>query len=324
MLIGRRSPLRFVGKFVTVRPDWRPNCLLFNPAAAHHASLDWYDFLLVGEVIDLEHLVGRVRLALMETSRVGETFAAVSSRTGRYAAYLSALAGKRTDDVLLASFPRSGSTWIRLFLCNVISLHEWGGRDVDFQLVNRTMPALGLNNLMRPWPHSAIPRVVKTHRSYSPLFGGVRSIGLVRDPRDVMVSLFHYTRDRKATYTGSFSQFIRHPRHGLEAWFSHYTSWRDRWALTIKYEDMRADPTHEFLRIWEMIQPSAPRSLVQVAVARSNIRSVRKTEAARTDSAIEARFVRSGASGQWVTYFDDGDVELYRDLAATFDARVYP
>jgi estrone sulfotransferase len=255
---------------------------------------------------------------------VAHALAGISSRTGRYAAYLSALVGLRGDDTLLASFPRSGNTWIRLFLCNLISLREWNGRDVDFAIVNDTMPALGLTNLLGPWPHSTIPRIIKTHRPYSSLFGSVRSIGILRDPRDVMVSLFHYRRDRKATFDGSFSQFIRHPRYGLEAWFKHYASWQGRWTLTVKYEEMRENPAREFSRICDMIDVNPAKELFHEAIARSNTRSARRAEEAGSALADQARFVRSGSSGQWVQYFGEREMELYRELAATFDVRMYP
>jgi estrone sulfotransferase len=259
----------------------------------------------------------------MEKPSVVQALATISSRAGRYAAYLSALAGLRGNDILLASFPRSGNTWIRFFLCNLISLREWNSRAVDFAVVNDTMPALGLNNLLRPWPHSTIPRVIKTHQRYSPLLGGVRSIGIVRDPRDVMVSLFHYRRDRKATYEGSFSQFIHHPRYGLEAWFKHYTSWQGRWTILVKYEDMRENQAREFSRICDMIEVNLPKELVDEAIARSNIGSARRTEKAFGVEG-QALFARSGASGQWKPYFSERDVALYRELVARFDARVYP
>ena len=82
----------------------------------------------------------------------------------------------RKDDFLLAGFPRSGSTWTRHVLCNLISLNEWSGREVE-AVLNETMPALGASNLFRPWPHSTIPRVIKTHHRYSPLFRNIPSIG---------------------------------------------------------------------------------------------------------------------------------------------------
>ena len=88
----------------------------------------------------------------------------------------------RNGDVILAGFPRSGTTWTRHVLCNLISLNEWGGRDVE-PILDQTMPALGANNLFHAWRHSTMPRVVKTHHPYTRLFRSVPAVGLIRDPR---------------------------------------------------------------------------------------------------------------------------------------------
>src|SRR5436190_16347079 len=117
---------------------------------------------------------------------------AVPRPASQYALYGLGLLALRRDDVLLASFLRSGNTWARLFLCNLISLREWDGRPVTYGLLEATMPRLGHDNLFRPWPHPTMPRVVKTHRPYSRLFGRTQAIGIVRDPRDVMVSSYHF------------------------------------------------------------------------------------------------------------------------------------
>ena len=172
----------------------------------------------------------------------------------------------RKDDFLLAGFPRSGSTWTRHVLTNLISLNEWSGREVE-AVLNETMPALGASNLFRPWPHSTIPRVIKTHHRYSPLFRNIPSIGIVRDPRDVMVSRYHLIRDKRDELRQPFGTFIRGRRHGLETWFRHYTSWRRR-RLALRYEDMLADPHREFAL------PQWPRHLLQGRDARGGDRSV--------------------------------------------------
>lgn len=226
--------------------------------------------------------------------------------------------------MLLASFPRSGNTWVRLFLCNLISMREWGGREVDFPLLNETMPELGVSNLLARWPHRTIPRVVKTHQRYRFVFGRKPSIGIIRDPRDVMVSYYHFLRDRKGTYNDSFGEFVRHPRYGLPSWFAHYTSWRDRWAVVARFEDMVEDTPREFRRILVVLDVELSDEDVHQAVARSSIGGMRRAESRATSvTRDEARFARSGASGQWKAYFSDEDIAYYLELANRFDAHVY-
>lgn len=235
----------------------------------------------------------------------------------------SGLLALRHEDFLLASYPRSGSNWTRLVLCNLISLNEWNGKDA-VPLLSATMPALGASNLLRPWSHPTIPRVVKTHRPHSALLGRVRSIGLIRDPRDVMVSRYHLRRDKNEAFSGSFGPFIRHPRYGLESWFTHYRSWQGHWAIAVKYEDMLEDTRREFTRILDTLGVRCSDEMLTEAIARSSFSNLQQAERQRKPtSRKEGLFYRSGSSRQWPAYFGEEDLDLYFRLAEKYDARIY-
>lgn len=242
----------------------------------------------------------------------------------RYVLIGSGLLALRKHDFLLAGFPRSGTTWTRHVLCNLISLNEWDGREVE-SILNATMPALGANDLFRPWTSTTIPRVIKTHHRYSPLFRSPTSITIIRDPRDVMVSRYHLVRDNHDEFAGSFSQFIRDRRQGLESWFRHYSSWRPHSKLVLRYEDMLADPRREFGRLLDTLGVDHPDEMLEEAIARSSFRSLQSAEQQRNPSAgRDSLFFRSGSSGQWHQYFGDDDRAYYLELTARYDMDAYP
>lgn len=247
----------------------------------------------------------------------------ITSRTSSYLRFASGLAGLRSGDVFLASFPRSGNTWVRFFLCNLISLCEWDGREVDFSLLNQTMPELGVNNLLARWPHPTMPRVVKTHQRYRFVFGRKASIGIIRDPRDVMVSYYHFTHDRKRIYSGSFAQFIRHPRYGLPSWFAHYTSWRSRWSVVVRFEDLLEEPVRELRRVLDVLDVQPADEVVEEAVSRASLGALRRAESREPAKGQYGAFARSGTSGQWSAYFSDDDSAHYIELAKLHGAGVY-
>jgi hypothetical protein len=248
---------------------------------------------------------------------------AEASKIGRYVRFGTGLLALRREDLLLASYPRSGSNWTRMVLCNLISLNEWNGRDV-IPVLNATMPELGASNLFESWSHPTIPRVIKTHRAYSRLLGRVPSIGLIRDPRDVMVSRYHKRRDDKETFDGSFSQFICHPRFGLESWFRHYASWQRHWTIAVRYEDMLEDTHREFTRIFDTVGLRCSDQMLTEAIARSSFSSLQLAEKQRKPtSRNEGLFYRSGSSGQWPMYFGEEDLGLYLRLANEYDVRIY-
>lgn len=246
-----------------------------------------------------------------------------SSRVTRSVLLGSGLLALRKSDFLLSSYPRSGSTWTRHFLCNLISLSEWEGRDVG-QTLNHVMPALGTSNLLRSWPHTTIPRVIKTHAPYSLFFGRASALGLIRDPRDVMVSRYHLLRDRVGAFDGTFNDFIRDPELGLESWFRHYASWQDHWDLVMRYEDMLADPYREFGRLLDRIGVRCPEELFREAITRSSFQQMQQAEKQREPSVPGGGlFYRSGSSGQWSGYFSDDDFAHYLDRAAKYDVGLY-
>jgi estrone sulfotransferase len=242
--------------------------------------------------------------------------------------YSQGILGLEGEDVILASFPRSGSTWLRFILCNLVSLDELGGETVDFRRLNATMPELGVSNLLRPWPHSTIPRIVKTHRPYSKLFRSRRSVLVLRDPRDVMTSYYHYELGKEQPrFSGSFDEFLRHPRYGLEAWCRHCRSWIERAGLKIRYEALRKDDLGVFVTILDYLGVAADSETVSAAVERSRLDRIREVESAygHDDQRFKNgfHFARSGRSGDWRTMFSERDLELYAALQDKYGIRLY-
>lgn len=75
-----------------------------------------------------------------------------------------------------------------------------------------------------PFGRPDLPRIIKSHCDYNPFYN--RVLLLVRDPRDVLVSYYHFMRDRQMIPADwPLSQFIRHPLHGATSWATHTQSW---------------------------------------------------------------------------------------------------
>ena len=244
--------------------------------------------------------------------------------------YTLGVLGLRNEDIILTSFPKSGNTWIRFFFCNLISLREWDGETVTFPKLDATMPELGVSNLLRSWSHETIPRVVKTHKPRWPVFYGCRSILLVRDPRDVMVSYYHYETDRQdGGSEDSFPEFIRHPKFGVEAWCQHYASWRSNEAVLLRYEDLKEDDVSEFCRMLEELDVSLGRELIEQAAKHSRFEEVRKIEAEMGVREDEGHFeegkwfTRKGETGQWDEYFAAEDLRYLRSEIEKYQIELY-
>lgn len=246
--------------------------------------------------------------------------------------YTIGILGLRKDDVWLPSFPKAGSTWVRFILCNVISLSELDGREINFHVLDATLPELGRNDLLNPWPYKTVPRFVKTHQPYRPLLFILpgRTVYMLRDPRDVMVSYYHFQQAHLwQPFQGSFAEFIRHPNYGLDACIRHHLSWLPHTTFVMRYEALRENTVAELGRMLSSLGVSVRDEFLQLAVERSTFEKMRAVEE-KTGISRARRFtpqfrtVRKGTSKQWPDYFSDEDFAFYEWVCDKHRFDLYP
>jgi hypothetical protein len=182
-------------------------------------------------------------------------------------------------DVALASYPRSGNTWIRFLLYQLAT-----GQAGDWPAVNAAIPYVG--------EHRQAPRLLpdggrlfKTHENDPRRYR--RAIYLVRDPRDVVLSEHRHTR-----MFGNFDRdldafvdtFVKGRVHGLGTWADHAAGWlqaaqdASRVAV-VRYEDLRADPQAQLARVASFLNLPADATTLARAIADNTIERMRKKEA---------------------------------------------
>ncbi len=247
----------------------------------------------------------------------------------------------KKDDIILAAYPKTGSTWIRFFFCNLISLEEWNGIDVDFNLLNTTMFSFGNGNLRKDWQHF-IPRLIKTHMNFNPVFRKNKIILLIRDPRDIMLSHYHFLKARKKpifhfkdtikkrNYDDTFTNFIIHPKCGLQNFFQHFNSWIAKANIVIKYENLKINPLEEFSCLLSAIGLNEiDLKLVRASIEKSDIQCVRKYDNKKghkdyTNSYYEtSKFTRDGSIEQWKKIFSDKQLQIYEFYKNQYDFSYY-
>lgn len=213
------------------------------------------------------------------------------------------------DDTFLVSYPKSGNTWVRFLLANLIHPNE----TVGFANINRLLPAPGVlsKRFLKKLPR---PRILKSHEPFDVRFKKV--IYLVRDPRDVAVSEYHF--DLKKRYIAAdmtLEQFIKLFLAGetssYGSWWEHVASWvGPRYGnpsfLLARYEDLLANPIGETAKIAEFLGIPADEGRLKAAVARSSADRMRKLEQEDADkwtgtknTVKEIPFVRAAKSGGW-------------------------
>jgi len=227
------------------------------------------------------------------------------------------------DDVFLVSYPKSGNTWTRFLIANLL----YPERNPDFTNINELIPdpeALSKRHLAR----LRRPRVIKTHQYYHPNYKNI--ICIVRDPRDVAVSEYHFHRKRRV-YADNFP-IEEHVRRFVAGESTLYGSWGENIAswlatragtprfLLLRYEDMIENTVHELRKIAGFMGIEAPVERLTSAVERStaeNMRKLEKEQALAWSSTKETRqdipFVRAAKAGGWRNELPTGAVSQIED-----------
>lgn len=216
------------------------------------------------------------------------------------------------DDTYIVSYPKSGNTWFRFILSNL--LRSSADERIDFHAACRYVPDIEVH--LEELAALSRPRFIKSHspqliREYP------RVVYLVRDPRDVYVSYFYYLR-KKLPEDLSLSDFVRELPKTIGEWHDHVSDWQNHSnALTIRYEDLHADPVAAITNALAFcdLQDAFSDSWIRAAIDCSSFKEMQNAEQHSglpvrngSQSSVAERFMRKGVSGDWQTELTPDDV----------------
>lgn len=218
----------------------------------------------------------------------------------------------------LASYPKSGNTWLRIFLANLfanasrpVDINALGflfygemSADLYEKVAGKPLAALDDEAIhkLRPKVHRLLAGLrpdtvfVKTHNAIA-VWDGVSTVTpevtagaiyVVRNPLDVAVSYAdHYglaIGGAVEAMCASENRVLTQPGavfQYLGDWSSHVLSWCEAPGLTrhvVRYEDLLADPQAAFAGVAEFLGVDAPRARLRRAIRFSAFAEARKQE----------------------------------------------
>ena len=223
------------------------------------------------------------------------------------------------DDTFLVSFPRSGNTWTRFLVCNLINPDD----PVNFAQLESRIPEIYdvTDRDLRAFPR---PRIIKSHECFDPRYKKV--VYIVRDPRDVLISYYEFQLKRRVIseelsleeFVPLFMESEIEPKTG--SWRDHVVSWTatrggEKNFLLLRYEDMIADTQKESTKIASFLGLDSNPERIARAVMLSSADRMRKLEKEQSRQWKETKktrqdkpFVRKAASGGWKTILSEKSV----------------
>jgi Sulfotransferase domain len=204
------------------------------------------------------------------------------------------------EDVVIVAYPKSGSTWFRYLVEGAVYGIDASIAPPDF--LDRLLPA---PHSTRYYRRFQTPMFFKTHHLPRPEYR--RVVYLIRDGRDVMVSLLHHLR-RTGVIDDSVDllQLVQSRRWLYPSpWPEHVDAWdenpygADR--MTIRYEDLLRDPVKELTRLCEFSGVERDPSFLAAVAERTTFDRVqaraREIKARRDPTGSGKLFFRRGQAG---------------------------
>lgn len=235
----------------------------------------------------------------------------------------------RQTQIYVLSYPKCGRTWLRLMIGKALDEH--------YQLHAANPMELGRMHAL----HADIPRIRVTHEhahraetieAGKQRFRDKTVVFLVRDPRDVVVSMYFEASRRSTLFQGTIGEFIRQKVGGLDAILDYYNVWAKAAAVPrrfhlVRYEDLHRTPASVLAGVLEAMQLPVGPAAIDAAIGFSQFDNMRKLETANAFGSdrlkpanagdAESFKTRKGKIGGYRDYFSAADLEYVNARIAT-------
>ncbi|ELT93527.1 hypothetical protein CAPTEDRAFT_171350 [Capitella teleta] len=235
----------------------------------------------------------------------------------------------RRSDVLIATPPKSGTTWMGEILRQMRAYHpESVGPDTSMLLsyVELNVPTPDTPTALEIQDQLISPRFIKTHLPYEFMKEAVEREGLkvvvvLREPKDTLTS-YYYHYCNLFSFPGDFHQFFELVRQDRLLGGNIFKMSRDWWqarhlpnVLVVKYEELKKDAAHVVRRIGEFLEIPLDAEAVNKIVQQCDMNTMKKTLLSMNPGdpklvKIAEKFFRKGIVGDWKNHMTQDEVDF--------------
>ncbi|XP_068948355.1 sulfotransferase 1B1-like [Petaurus breviceps papuanus] len=241
----------------------------------------------------------------------------------------------RPDDIVIASYPKSGTTWIS----EVVDMIQ---NDGDIEKCSRNaitekVPMLELfvpglrmtgTEALEKMPS---PRLIKTHLPVDLIpkdcwKNNCKIIYMARNAKDVAVSYYHFDLMNKLEpYPNSWAEYLEKYMTGkvsYGSWFTHVKSWWDKKEdyplLYLFYEDMKKNPKKEIEKVMQFLGKNQDEEVLKKIIHHTSFEMMKNNpllnftnvSSKMMDHEVSSH-IRKGIIGDWKNHFTVAQNEIF-------------
>ncbi|XP_043448115.1 amine sulfotransferase-like [Prionailurus bengalensis] len=223
----------------------------------------------------------------------------------------------RESDVFIITYPKSGTSWFQQLL-SLIYFEEHRKGIGNLETVDR-VPFFEYNFRKMDFVERPSPRLFATHLPYYLVPRGLKNkkakiIYIYRNPKDVMCSYFHFSKNVTLQVTSSFEEFMEQFLEGKvlgSLWFDHIKGWYEHKSLFniqfLMYEEVKKDLKGSLSKVCKFLGKELSEEEMDSIVRQATFQNMKYDPRANYKNIIKTRygleakghFLRKGTIGDW-------------------------
>ncbi|XP_054678096.1 sulfotransferase 6B1-like [Grus americana] len=228
----------------------------------------------------------------------------------------------RSDDIILAGYPKSGTNWLGQILSDLVAIFEKKTQNKESSMKDEELeefPYLEIGDTGKYERMNKLPsrRVIVTHLLPENLPRSIfkskaKILLLIRNPKDVATSFYHFsngisTLPSYETWDDFFVAFMT-KKVPWGCYFEYLSKWNkyvdDENVMTITYEELKENPVLGVKNIAAFFGIPLTEKELQSVVERSSFQSMKKNSQ-KTHGAFGSVFFRKGGVSDWKNLFNE-------------------